>query len=137
MRRFFRTSLIGGLVAITPLTLVIILFRWILNLIEKYLGPIVRMIPTDSKFYTFVFYVATIIALLLIFFMIGVIIRTRIGQLLKNGEAKYLVKIPGYRLAKETVQQFFGKNKSFFREVVAVWSISGWWLTLTPMPTLM
>lgn len=120
MRRFFRTSLIGGLVAIAPLTLVVILFRWILNLIEKYLGPIVRMIPTDSRFYTVLLYLATIIAILLIFFLLGVIIRTRVGQLLKTGEDKYLVKIPGYRLAKETVQQFFGKNKSFFREVVLV-----------------
>jgi len=120
VRKFFRTSLIGGLVAIAPLTLVIILFRWILNLIEKYLGPIVRMIPTDSRFYTILLYLATIIAILLIFFLLGIIIRTRIGQLLKTGEDKYLVKIPGYRLAKETVQQFFGKNKSFFKEVVLV-----------------
>ena len=29
-------------------------------------------------------------------------------------------KIPGYKLAKETVQQFFGKNRSFFKEVVLV-----------------
>jgi len=31
-----------------------------------------------------------------------------------------LLKLPGYKLAKETVQQFFGKNRSFFKEVVLV-----------------
>ena len=112
--------MIGGLVAIMPLTLVILLFRWIFNLIARYLGPIVKIIETDSKFYTFLLYVVTVIALLLIFFIIGVVIRTRIGRFLNLAEDKYLIKVPGYKLAKETVQQFFGKNKSFFKEVVLV-----------------
>ena len=120
LRGFFRTSLIGGLVAVMPLTLVILLFRWIFNLIAKYLGPIVQIVETDSKFYTFGLYVITVIALLIIFFLIGVIIRTRMGSFLNKAEDKYLLKIPGYKLAKETVQQFFGKNKSFFKEVVLV-----------------
>jgi uncharacterized membrane protein len=120
VRGFLRTSMIGGLVAIMPLTLVILLFRWIFNLIAKYLGPIVKIIETDSQFYTFLLYVVTIVALLLIFFLIGIIIRTRIGRFLNRAEDKYLLKIPGYKLAKETVQQFFGKNKSFFKEVVLV-----------------
>lgn len=120
VRGFLRTSMIGGLVAIMPLTLVILLFRWIFNLIARYLGPIVKIIETDSQFYTFLLYVVTVIALLLIFFIIGVIIRTRIGRFLNLAEDKYLIKVPGYKLAKETVQQFFGKNKSFFKEVVLV-----------------
>ena len=103
-----------------PLTLVILLFRWIFNLIAKYLGPIVKIIETDSQFYTFLIYVVTVIALLLIFFIIGIIIRTRIGRFLNLAEDKYLIKVPGYKMAKETVQQFFGKNKSFFKEVVLV-----------------
>ena len=37
-----------------------------------------------------------------------------------RAEDKYLLKVPGYKLAKETVQQFFGKNRSFFKEVVLV-----------------
>jgi uncharacterized membrane protein len=120
LRRFLRTSMIGGLVAIMPLTLVILLFRWIFNLIGRYLGPIVNIIETDSQLYTFALYVMTILSLLLIFFLIGIIVQTRIGRFLNKAEDKYLLKVPGYKLAKETVQQFFGKNKSFFREVVLV-----------------
>ena len=30
------------------------------------------------------------------------------------------MRIPGYKVARETVQQFFGKNRSFFSEVVLV-----------------
>ena len=45
----------------------------------------------------------------------------RIGKFFnKVFERKYLMKIPGYRIARETVMQFFGKNKSFFSQVVLV-----------------
>ncbi len=122
LRSFFRTTFIGGLVALLPLSMVIILFRWIINLIEKYLGPFVDMITdTDSKFYTLGLYILSIIAIFLIFFIIGLIIKTRWGKFLNRQlEKKYLMKIPGYKMARETVSQFFGKNRSFFKEVVIV-----------------
>ena len=44
LRGFFRTSFIGGLVALLPISMVIILFRWIINLIERYLGPVIDLI---------------------------------------------------------------------------------------------
>ena len=55
------------------------------------------------------------------FFFIGIIIQTRIGTFFKKAfERRYLMKIPGYKIARETVVQFFGKQKSFFKEVVLV-----------------
>lgn len=122
LRGFFRTSFIGGLVALLPISMVIILFRWIINLIERYLGPVIDMIvETDSRLYTIGLYILAIIAIFLIFFFIGLIIQTRIGRFLNYRlEKKYLVRIPGYKIARETVSQFFGKNKSFFKEVVII-----------------
>jgi len=122
MRGFFRTTFIGGLVALLPITMVIILFRWIINLIERYLGPVIDLVTeTDSRLYTFGLYLAAIIIIFLVFFSIGLIIKTRWGRFLnKQLEKKYLVKIPGYKIARDTVAQFFGKNRSFFREVVIV-----------------
>jgi len=123
LRGFFRTTFIGGLVALLPITMVIILFRWIINLIEKYLGPVVNYIvgDSDSKLYMFGIYVLSVIAVFLIFFFIGLVIKTRWGRFLNHQlEKKYLNKIPGYKLARETVAQFFGKNRSFFKEVVIV-----------------
>ncbi|MFC2089717.1 DUF502 domain-containing protein [Bacteroidota bacterium] len=122
LRGFFRTTFIGGLVALLPISMVIILFRWIINLIERYLGPFVNMIAGDeSKLYTFALYLSSILAIFLMFFFIGLVIKTRWGRFLNHQlEKKYLHKIPGYKIARETVSQFFGKNKSFFREVVIV-----------------
>lgn len=123
IRNFLRTTLIGGVVALAPLTLIILLFRWVINLIGRTLTPLVDTIlqdPDPNPYYKFALYVISFTAILIFFFIIGLAIRTRIFKFLNRAEDRYLLKIPGYKLAKETVQQFFGKNRSFFKEVVLV-----------------
>jgi uncharacterized membrane protein len=122
-RNFLRTTLIGGMVALAPLTLIILLFRWVINLIGRNLTPVVEALlqdPDPNPYLKFALYVITFTAVLLFFFLIGLIVRTRLRAFLNRVEDRYLAKIPGYKLAKETVQQFFGKNRSFFKEVVLV-----------------
>jgi uncharacterized membrane protein len=121
MRRYVRATLLGGVAAVLPLALVIIVFRWFIGLIEKYLRPIVDLFNTDSELLLFAIYVVLVGAILVSFFFIGIIIETRIGRFFTSVlEKKYLMKIPGYKIARETVMQFFGKQKSFFSEVVLV-----------------
>ncbi len=123
IRRFLWTTLIGGVVALAPLTLVILLFRWVINLIGRNLTPVVDKLlqdPDPDPFFKFSLYVITFVAILLFFFIIGIIVRTRLVVFLNKAEDRYLLKVPGYKLVKETVQQFFGKNRSFFKEVVLV-----------------
>ncbi len=126
LKKFLRATLIGGIVAILPLALILFIANWIVELIEKYLGPLVQIVlvkftQIDTKIKIFGVYVVAVIAIMLLFFLIGLVIQTRVGQFFNNVlEDKYLSKIPGYKLAKETVKQFFGKNKSFFSEVVLV-----------------
>jgi len=123
LQRFLRTTLIGGVVALAPLTLIILLFRWVINLIGRTLTPLVNTIlqdPDPNPFIKFAIYLLTFTAVLLFFFIIGLIVRTRLSRFMNRAEDRYLHKIPGYKLAKETVQQFFGKNRSFFKEVVLV-----------------
>ncbi|MFO7853516.1 MAG: DUF502 domain-containing protein [Bacteroidota bacterium] len=121
LRNFFRTTALGGMVAILPLVLIIIFFRWIINLIQRYLEPLVNLINTESELMIVALYILAVIAIIILFFLLGLFIRTRIGNFFRKVlEEQYLSKIPGYKLARETVMQFFGKQKSFFREVVLV-----------------
>ena len=121
MRRYVRVTLLGGIAAVLPLALVILVFRWIFNIIEKYLRPIVDLFNTDSELLLFVIYVILVAAIIVSFFFMGIIIETRIGRFFTTVlEKKYLMKIPVYKIARETVMQFFGKQKSFFSEVVLV-----------------
>jgi len=122
-KNFLRTTFIGGVVALAPLTLIILLFRWVINVIGRNLTPLVDTLLQESDpnpFFKFALYVITFSAILLFFFLIGLVVRSRLFVFLNEAEDRYLLKIPGYKLAKETVQQFFGKNRSFFREVVLV-----------------
>lgn len=122
-RNFLRTTLIGGVVALAPLTLIILLFRWVISIIGRNLTPVVEAFlkdPDPNPFFKFALYVITFTAILIFFFIIGLIVRTRLYRFISKAEDLYLQKIPGYKLAKETVQQFFGKNRSFFKEVVLV-----------------
>lgn len=122
-RNFLRTTLIGGVVALAPLTLIILLFRWVITVIGRNLTPVVEAFlkdPDPNPFFKFALYVITFTAILLFFFIIGLVVRTRLYRFISKAEDRYLQKIPGYKMAKETVQQFFGKNRSFFREVVLV-----------------
>ena len=123
LRNFLRTTLIGGIVALAPLTLIVLLFRWVITVIGRNLTPLVDTIlqdPDPNPFYKLALYVISFSAVLLFFFIIGLVVRTRLYRFMSKAEDLYLQKIPGYKLAKETVQQFFGKNRSFFREVVLV-----------------
>jgi len=123
LRNFFRTTLIGGVVALAPMTLIILLFRWVINVIGRNLTPLVDTIlqdPDPNPYYKFALYVLSFTAILVFFFVIGLVVRTRLSVFLNKAEDRYLMKVPGYKLARETVKQFFGKNRSFFKEVVLV-----------------
>ena len=122
-RKFLRTTLIGGVVALAPLTLIVLLFRWVINIIGRNLTPIVETLTQGSDpgaIFKFLLYVLTFVAILLLFFLIGIVVRSRLAIFLRSFEDQYLGKIPGYKLARDTVKQFFGGNRSFFREVVLV-----------------
>ena len=106
MKRYVRVTLIGGFAAILPLALVILVFRWIIGLIERYLRPIVDLFNTDSELLLFAIYVILVAAILIGFFFIGVNIETRLGRFFTSVlEKKYLMRIPGYKIARETVMQ--------------------------------
>ncbi|MGC9344965.1 MAG: DUF502 domain-containing protein [Bacteroidales bacterium] len=121
MKKYINTTIIGGLAAVLPLVLLIVLVRWIINVIGNILQPLVELFNTDSQYLLLAIYVIAVIAILILFFLVGWFIQTRIGNFLRNVlERKYLMKIPGYRTAKEIVMQFFGGSRSFFSEVVLV-----------------
>lgn len=121
VKKYINTTLIGGLAAILPLALIIIVFRWIINYIEKILGPLVQLFHTDSQYVVIGIYLLALLAILVLFFLLGLAIQTRIGNFFRKVlETKYLMKIPGYKTAREIVMQFFGGNRSFFSEVVLV-----------------
>lgn len=118
---FLQTTLIGGLGAVLPTVLLIILFQWIIRLIQGYLEPLVKLFGIDSKIWNTLLYFLAVLAILMLFFIIGVIIQTRLGNRIRNLlERVFLMKIPGYKTIKDVVMQFIDSRSSFFKEVVLV-----------------
>ena len=68
MRKYVNTTILGGLAAVLPMVLLIILISWIINAIGRMLGPLVELFNTDSKFLIFIIYVIAVFAILSIFF---------------------------------------------------------------------
>ncbi|QQS52087.1 MAG: DUF502 domain-containing protein [Bacteroidota bacterium] len=121
LKDFAITTLIGGLIAILPLTLLVLVFKWVIGIVIGFLRPIVSLIPTRTDWQEALVYVLTIVAITGTFFLAGLIIRTRIGRIFNRIlEDKYLMKIPGYKVVRGTILQIFSKNSSFFSEVVLV-----------------
>ncbi len=121
VRRFFQTTIIGGVAAFLPITVLFIFFRWLANLVFNYLKPIVELLPLSSKLHEILATIVVFVAILFAFFLAGLVVKSRVGRFINHIlEKKYLMRIPGYKVARDTVKQFFGGNRSFFSEVVLV-----------------
>ena len=60
-------------------------------------------------------------AILLLFFFIGLTVRTELGSKLFNRiDKQWLSQLPFYSILRDTVQQFFGNKKMPFSQVVLV-----------------
>ncbi len=121
VKKFIQTTILGGVAAILPMALIIIVIQWLFKLVYRNLEPITRYFPLNTDIQKILVTALIAIAIIFLFFLAGLLVRSRIGRFFKHAlEKKYLMKIPGYKVARETVRQFFGKNQSFFSEVVLV-----------------
>ena len=132
VRRFVKTSLLGGLVVLLPVGVLLIVFNWLYDLVRDLLRPVTgdyrewlvgRGWPVVSQAF-----VAELIAVLVVVgvlvtvcFLTGVLLRTALGKWFHHRIEDYVLKLaPGYNLVKETVAQFFGDKPSPFRSVALV-----------------
>ena len=134
LKSFTKMTLLGGLVVILPVALLAITFTWVLNLIRKLIKPITNLIlnlieitglqfPSNVK-ELFAITIA-ILVILTICFIVGIVIRTKVGKYLhKQVEKKILVRFPLYNLFRETILQFLGTKRMPFSKV-AVANIFG------------
>ncbi|HBO88050.1 MAG TPA: hypothetical protein DD620_04825 [Verrucomicrobia bacterium] len=125
-KNFLKTTLLGGVIVILPITILIFAFRWLFGVVSSGINPltdlVVRTIPLLSNRYDEL--IATLIVIFVILggcFLVGLFIRTRLGQMLYSSlEGGLLSRAPGYKMVKETVNQFFGRKQSPFSSVALV-----------------
>src|SRR5262245_39377890 len=105
--RFVKVTLIGGLLVVLPLWLsVLLLFKAVKGALAL-LKPIAKLVPQKFVHHD----VVALCLLILICFAVGLLIRTRMGQVIGDWLEQHLLgKIPGFLLIRGMVRQFAGKK---------------------------
>jgi len=112
LKEFLKTSLLGGVVVILPVAILVSVTVWVFNLISGWISPLTRLLTKDLQVNEFIAESFAIIVILVACFSVGVLVRTRLGDILyRLLETRILKLAPGYSMIKETVLQLFGNRK--------------------------
>lgn len=124
-KRFFITTLLGGVVVILPTIILVFAFKWLFGLVSNAIQPLTTLVVENLTLPDrYNQSIATLIVLSVIIlgcFLFGLFVKTRIGKWIYEAlENSLLSKTPGYKMVKETVNQFIGKKQSPFSSVALV-----------------
>ncbi|MEY4134035.1 MAG: hypothetical protein RL386_385 [Bacteroidota bacterium] len=120
VRSFLFTAIIGGLVVILPVTLLIWLLRSAVVMIARFLNPVKSLLQLPEEWAGWLVDLGAFFIAILFFFLIGVIMQTRVGRLFfRELEERLLAPLPLYTVLRDVVQQITGYGKRTpFRDVV-------------------
>ena len=97
---------------ILPVAILVSVTIWVFNLITGWISPLTYLITKDLQLNEFIAESFSIILILATCFFVGVLVRTRLGDILyRLLETRILKLAPGYSMIKETVLQLFGNRK--------------------------
>jgi uncharacterized membrane protein len=115
---FFKTSLLGGTVIVLPVAILAFVFVWVFKFITGIIHPLTNMVLTRSQLPKISADILVIIIIVMACFVIGVLIKTKLGGLIfQTIEHRILKVAPGYSLIRDTVVQLLGKKDSSFSKV--------------------
>ena len=121
LKQFLVTTFLGGFLIVLPLVILFLVFQWLFLFILDNINPITGLIIQKAMVNRPLAAIITIGIILGICFFLGLFIKTTIGRFIYSFfENNVLLKIPGYRIVKETVSQLLGSNKKLFRGVALV-----------------
>lgn len=121
IKNFIKTSLLGGIAVILPITILILIFKWLFNFIIQIIQPLTQLVIAQSKFHSLAAEAVVLGIILSACFFVGAFVRTKIGQFIHghfdNGLSRL---VPGYSMIRATVAQFFDRKKYPFSGVALV-----------------
>jgi len=113
-KSFLKTSIIGGVVVILPMFIFIMVFKWLFGWVTDIIHPLTDVIVTKSNMSKLIADALVIAVILISCFIIGIIVKTKIGKFIhENLESRILKITPGYGTIKEIVMQLIGKKFPF------------------------
>ena len=116
-KNFLFTTLLGGVTVILP----VVIFVWVINIVIHLVGAVIAPLSYLIQFdiAPVVIDLLSIIIIVLVCFATGLIIRTRVGNAIYAYiEKQWLERLPVYSSIRDIVQQFTGKKRTAFKQVV-------------------
>jgi uncharacterized membrane protein len=122
---FFKTTILGGVIVILPTIILIFAFSWLFGFVRNGIQPLTNLVKETltlpRQYEALIATVLVLVVIIISCFLLGLFVRTRLGQMIYHGfERSLLSKAPGYKMVKETVNQFLGNKESPFSSVALV-----------------
>ena len=119
IKKFLLTTIIGGFLVVLPLGLLVAIVQFLVNFLRRVLSPMRGLISFSPNVETWLIDLISFLVIILAFFVIGLIVRTGVGRRVHSViENRILKQIPFYSTLRNTVQQFVGRKKMPFSQVV-------------------
>lgn len=109
LQSFIGYTLFGGFLVALPFVIFLFLVEWLFNLITGMISPLSTWLASVTPIAKYMADLLGIVIVLCVFFVIGLLIRTKVGSLLHNRIDSGLTKlVPGYKTIREIVLQLLG-----------------------------
>lgn len=122
LKHFLLTTLIGGVTVILP----IVIFAWVIKIVVQLVGAVIAPLSSLTMFNALdisplVIDLLAIAIIIFACFATGLFVRTRVGNTIyRYIEKQWLERLPVYSSIRDIVQQFTGKKRTAFQQVVLV-----------------
>lgn len=121
IKSFLKTTFFGGFLVVLPIFVLIFVLNWFYEFLIENISPITKVLIQTTRVNEVVAAVIAVTIILLLFFLVGLLVQTRLGKFFfEMFEERVLKRIPIYRIIKETVIQLFGGEKMIFKGVAIV-----------------
>jgi uncharacterized membrane protein len=121
IKKFFMTTVLGGVLVILPVAILAATLGWIFNFTTDLIYPFTNALVSELGMRKLLADIIVIVLIVVTCFFVGIFVRTKFGKITFNAiEVMLLNKAPGYNLVKETVSQFLGQKRSPFSKVALV-----------------
>lgn len=119
--KFIQSTWLTGLTILLPLLIVLTVFNWIAAFIVKLLSPFTHSLINRTGVSVIAAHVIVILGFLTVCLLVGYYTNTKAGKgMYEKLELKLLMRIPGYKMVKQTLMQFGGGKKTPFSSVALV-----------------
>jgi uncharacterized membrane protein len=118
-KNFIKMTILGGFFVILPIILFSFFVLWIGEFLIDIFKPLSIFYEQYLHLNIYICHVLSLASFLGICFSLGIVVKTQFGTYIHRIFEKILVKIPGYSMINDILNQFFRDKKSF-RKVVLI-----------------